>query len=362
MNDNFNSEEQQQSESSFYQTPAYTQGNSCFTSYTHSEWESIDAQEKREKRIMRKIGNRTGFVASISLVSMTFFATLLYLMFYFFINRASITDRGIVGEAINSIASILSLFICGFIILAVTGTKLYDAVSVRSNPSFRQNIDLFMVGLGIIPICNVISSFVASSLTLIGIENKEYNVIGGRPEITVLYVLTQLLCVAIIPALSEEFFFRGVVLNVLKPYGQGFAIVMSSVIFGFFHGNLGQIPFALAGGMFFALLTLYSGSLIPSILLHFFNNLLSVALDILKLGFGENVAAVVTIISFASLSIISIIAFMRLTRCDKDFLHLRRPESKISGRQKVISFLFSPGFIVFATFSIAETVLAYCKC
>ena len=44
--------------------------------------------------------------------------------------------------------------------------------------------------------------------------------------------------------ISEELIFRGFVLRSLRPYGKRFAILGSAFLFGLFHGNLLQTPYA----------------------------------------------------------------------------------------------------------------------
>ena len=48
---------------------------------------------------------------------------------------------------------------------------------------------------------------------------------------------------------AEEILFSGLVLRSLQPYGKRFAIVISSLLFGLFHGNLMQAPFAFVVGL-----------------------------------------------------------------------------------------------------------------
>ena len=78
--------------------------------------------------------------------------------------------------------------------------------------------------------------------------------------------------VALLPSLFEEILFRGAVLQALRPLGDGFAIVISSLMFALAHGNLVQGPNSFGMGLLLATLTLYSGSIKTAILLHFFNN------------------------------------------------------------------------------------------
>ena len=70
----------------------------------------------------------------------------------------------------------------------------------------------------------------------------------------------------------EEMVFRGAILHALKPYGHVFAIVTSAVMFGFFHGDLGQGFFAFIMGLVLGYLAC-EYSIFWSMALHMFNNL-----------------------------------------------------------------------------------------
>ncbi len=69
----------------------------------------------------------------------------------------------------------------------------------------------------------------------------------------------------------EELLFRGAILQRMLPCGKRFAIVFSSLLFGLFHGNIIQIPFAFLVGLILAYVAV-EYSLWWSILLHFINN------------------------------------------------------------------------------------------
>lgn len=84
-----------------------------------------------------------------------------------------------------------------------------------------------------------------------------------------------LFVIAVVPALVEEFAFRGVVLSHLRKYGNTFAILASSLLFGLVHGNLVQIPFAFAAGCILAYIDILTDSMLPSIIVHFLNNAVS---------------------------------------------------------------------------------------
>ena len=54
---------------------------------------------------------------------------------------------------------------------------------------------------------------------------------------------------SVLAPVAEELLFRGFVLRTLRPYGKRFAILGSAFLFGLFHGNLLQTPYAFLMGL-----------------------------------------------------------------------------------------------------------------
>lgn len=71
--------------------------------------------------------------------------------------------------------------------------------------------------------------------------------------------------------IAEELLFRGVLLRSLECRGKRFAIVATALMFGMFHGNILQSPFAALVGLVLAYVTL-EYSIVWAIVLHIFNN------------------------------------------------------------------------------------------
>jgi uncharacterized protein len=88
-----------------------------------------------------------------------------------------------------------------------------------------------------------------------------------------------LLCIALIPALMEEFFFRGVLMRLMRGYMPAEAAVwVSAIVFSLLHFQfLGFLPRVLLGAMF-GYLTLWSGSLWLAVVAHFTHNAISIVL------------------------------------------------------------------------------------
>lgn len=77
---------------------------------------------------------------------------------------------------------------------------------------------------------------------------------------------------AVLPAFCEEFLNRGIVLRGLRNSGLTKAIIISGLLFGLMHLNIGQFGFAFVIGMLYAFICIATGSIFPTIILHFLNN------------------------------------------------------------------------------------------
>lgn len=89
------------------------------------------------------------------------------------------------------------------------------------------------------------------------------------------------MAVALIPAFCEEFLFRGLVLPQLLPYGKTVAVIGSALLFGLMHANPAQMLYATVAGIVLGLVAIESGSIWAGVLIHLFNNLLTVTDEIL---------------------------------------------------------------------------------
>ena len=81
---------------------------------------------------------------------------------------------------------------------------------------------------------------------------------------------------AIVPAVSEELLFRGLILVALLPYGKKTAIFGSAVMFAIMHQNFGQIIYTFGMGIVLAVIVVEMRSIWGAVILHFVNNLFSV--------------------------------------------------------------------------------------
>lgn len=70
----------------------------------------------------------------------------------------------------------------------------------------------------------------------------------------------------------EEFLFRKILIDRVRKYGTGTAMLMSGIMFGLFHGNFSQFFYAALLGIFFAYIYIRTGKIIYTIIMHMMLN------------------------------------------------------------------------------------------
>lgn len=105
--------------------------------------------------------------------------------------------------------------------------------------------------------------------------------------ISTLPPLTVLLLLAVLPAVSEEFLFRGLLLSSLRTSaGRWTTILVTAAVFGVFHFILFRLPVTFFVGAILALLCWQSRSILPAMLAHFLHNGIN-ALSAIRPGWNQ---------------------------------------------------------------------------
>ncbi|PKM72444.1 MAG: hypothetical protein CVU91_08600 [Firmicutes bacterium HGW-Firmicutes-16] len=81
-------------------------------------------------------------------------------------------------------------------------------------------------------------------------------------------IYIELLVVVTIAPILEEYIFRKMLIDRIRVYGEGTAILVSGLMFGLFHGNLSQFFYAFGLGCLFAYIYLRTGKVRYTIILH----------------------------------------------------------------------------------------------
>ena len=186
------------------------------------------------------------------------------------------------------------------------------------------------------------SSFFNGLISLFGYESVP-TVPGIEEPQTLKIFLLNVLLVAILPAICEEFTHRGFLLSGLGSLGLKRAVILSSVMFGLMHLNIQQVFYATVLGFMMAIAVIMSRSIIPAMIIHFLNNFINQYLEFAQDNgyFGHNFMEIInkilnsqgTIIGFI-ICFIALVGLALITLC-LYFILLK--QTRIKHLQKVFS-------------------------
>lgn len=173
-------------------------------------------------------------------------------------------------------------------------------------------------------------------------------------------ILVNYLTVAVIPAFVEEFSFRGIILGSLRKYSDGFAVLVSAILFGVMHGNFMQMPFAFVVGLVLGIVCVKTNSLLPSMIIHFANNAISVSFSVLSdvTNISNNAVNIIYIALLLIISVVGIIATVKLQKKHKDFFELKSNDDTdeiLTFKEKVKQFCKTPTMIIFVVLCLLES-------
>ncbi|MBQ8431503.1 MAG: CPBP family intramembrane metalloprotease [Clostridia bacterium] len=171
-----------------------------------------------------------------------------------------------------------------------------------------------------------------------------------------------LLFAGILAPVMEEIFYRKLVIDRLRPFGDLPAILLSGLLFGLIHGNFHQFFYAAAIGLLFGYIYLYTGSIKTTLALHMCINLMGgvYSVEMLKKfdlvlfetapmtaildGFG-GFSMMMSYLAFAAIAIIATpVAIVLLRR----YLRLQKSRAPLSPAQWAKVLLLNPGVWILA--------------
>lgn len=152
-------------------------------------------------------------------------------------------------------------------------------------------------------ICTMILS---NGLYSLGLEVTGLNyVIEHKPSV----YAADIISAVILAPIGEELIYRGIVLRCTAKISQRFAIFFSAFIFGIMHGNPYQFVLGFLLGIPMAIVTIKTGSLIPSIICHMANNALASIPSVVEY-FNEDTAFALNVITIPVFLILGLVVFV----------------------------------------------------
>lgn len=179
------------------------------------------------------------------------------------------------------------------------------------------------------------------------VVNPLQNIIeGGSLILTLIFV-------GILSPIIEEMMFRGIMLNKLRRYGDKVAIVTTALLFGLFHANFSQFFYATVLGLIFAYVTLKTGTIKYSIILHIFVNMMGSFIIPLIIGDGSNLVAYGCVLFLVLL--ISIVGLVLLIK-DRKNISLLDGEVKLEKGTAFKTIWINLGMILFTVICLVSMI------
>lgn len=207
---------------------------------------------------MKNIKNANIYIALTLLYSMFLSTPILIIMR----DRFGINDLWIL-QTVGSFLIFLVPFLAVYMLKMVRSKDIRDIIPFKKI-SIKNMICIYIMSILIQPLFTLIGN-----ITNIFYEDEISDIILEFTKIPYLY---SLIAVAITPALTEEFIFRGVFLTGYRNTKVWIAVLVSSILFGIIHSNITQLFYAITAGVFFAFLVNTTGSIWASVWSHFVIN------------------------------------------------------------------------------------------
>ena len=167
---------------------------------------------------------------------------------------------------VNSLVSPLAMLLV--IVYQIKGKG--RSVSVLSLNKFNKLhlLTALLLSIGMFLGLGFVNVLFADFLSGIGLNAPSPNIPLNNPFELILFSIT----VALFPAVFEELFFRGILLNSLKGENLLVRVFTVGLCFALYHCSVSQFVYQFIYGVAFCLLAIVAKSVIPCIIAHFINN------------------------------------------------------------------------------------------
>lgn len=241
---------------------------------------------------------------------------------------------------LNSFFQAIFMTLPFYLMLRLSGVRAAGTLGY-GRPKKGTALPAVFIGMGGMMVADAVNNAFAGVLRQIGIVPTggiSIDSLGSVSE-----TITIIIAVSVIPALFEEFAYRGVIFSLLREkLGVPTAIFTSALLFGAMHGNFEQMPFAFLVGLILGWVRVYTDSMWCCMLLHLLNNTLSSILsDLLATFPGAPGYSLVNGIMLVLL-LIGLVAVLLSARRDPTLFSLPKTDEEPTLREGMSIVLSAP--------------------
>lgn len=167
---------------------------------------------------------------------------------------------------------ILPMYALGYPLLLLLTFKMPATKIEKKKMGFWKWVLCVLIGAGICGVGSIIGTIFNFALTLpFGVNADDTNALANLMLES--NPFWRILTVGILAPIFEELIFRKLLIDRVVKYGEFFAVMLSGIMFGMFHGNFAQVFFATGLGLFWAFIYVKTGKVWYTIALHMTINL-----------------------------------------------------------------------------------------
>lgn len=253
-------------------------------------WEFFAGEEARR---YRRTFSRVGLALLVMLVLPI--GVQLLMQYMLLLSAPALLENTMVLYLISAGATYVVGFPAAMLVLWTIPSE--DGALEQRHLSAGTWVGLWLLALGWLYIANMITLSLMDGLATLRGEPIP-NPIDAMGDLPVAFNLVYSCLMA---PVCEELCFRGMLLRRLRPWGDGFALCASALLFALVHGNLYQMLYAFAVGMVLGGIRLHTGSIKGCILLHAGVNVISAGLLPLADLLGETGNLLLGMLALASM-------------------------------------------------------------
>lgn len=155
-------------------------------------------------------------------------------------------------------------------------------------------------------------------------------------------------------AALQEVFFRGIALSVLRRFGDGFAIIATSLLFALWAGSVAEIITYFFISLALSYFTIRSGSVYTAIISRLCYKLVIFLFSLCYGSLERSLAEVIIMLSVILLVLFAAYSFVTFIKVDRHAFLLKSPQDNVKLVVKLSVFASSVVFIIFGVYQIAK--------
>ncbi len=320
-----------------------------------------DGPSKAEKEALLNCCRLMGIV----LLSLTFVTVIQMMVMPLFGGNSYVSDLFMSGFSVgedkqrelviaSSIFSVLRLLVPAVIFKCVSRIPMKVILPKAEKRDLNLSVTGITFMLMAVIIGNYTNRYLAKLFALVNIDFSSFNMINTRDPVA---IIVYSVCEYVIVSILIEIFYRGMILQTFRQFGDLFALILSGVINVLSFGDITMTGYIFMSSLVVGLFTLRSGSIYTAIAMRITAR---AAIFFTSVGITYVDPKISSLVeTFISLTVISaaLIAYSRLLSNGQRNFNLADTMTHINGKTKLITLLSSKAMTVWFVSAVIIIIL-----